>query len=305
MDLNLFSLKVFLKVVEARSFTRAGEEMLLSQPAVSLQIQNLEQLFQTLLFIRPPSGRIRLTPAGETLKEHAEKMIQLQVGIISGMAAHSPMLQRTVRIGTCCITGEHLIQLGVDVFRRTHPQASLTLSITKCENVFAGLLKGEYDVGVTGLAPKSRSLSKSLLFKAPLVLFDAWTGTREPRRISVRQLPDQRMILGEKGTGCRVEFENFLARHGMSIKDIEVVTESESNEAIIKLVKGGYGISVLPEFMIRKTIDDGELSEIALDEQLPLQSFFLTYSKQVQPSLLVRDILSTFKKHAREFTSSA
>jgi DNA-binding transcriptional LysR family regulator len=207
--------------------------------------------------------------------------------------------QKEIRIGTCCIAGEHLIPLGLDAFRRTHPEASPSLTITKCEDVFDGLLHGRFDIGVTGLAPKTRDLEKKLLLKAPLLFFAAPTEHGKPRQISVKQLPDQRLILREKGAGCRVELERFCVRHGVPLKNLTVVTESESNEAIIKLVKEGYGIGALPKFMIERHIHDGELSEIILQEGQPLQSFFLTYPKQAPQSLLLRELLSSFKKHAK------
>jgi DNA-binding transcriptional LysR family regulator len=94
MDLNLFSLKVFLKVAEVRSFTKAAEDLFLSQPAVSLQIQKLEQQFQLQFFVRPHSGRIRLTQAGEALKPHVERMIQLHDSILISMSRYSPALQK-------------------------------------------------------------------------------------------------------------------------------------------------------------------------------------------------------------------
>jgi DNA-binding transcriptional LysR family regulator len=72
MDLSLFSMKVFLKVAEVESFTKAADALFLSQPAVSLQIQKLEQLFLTSLFIRAHSDHIRLTEAGENLCQHAD-----------------------------------------------------------------------------------------------------------------------------------------------------------------------------------------------------------------------------------------
>ncbi len=305
MDLNLFSLKVFLKVAEVRSFTKAAEDLFLSQPAVSLQIQKLEQQFQVQFFFRPHSGRIRLTQAGEALKPHVERMIQLHDSIIAGMSRYSPALQREIRIGTCCIAGEHLIPMGLDAFRRAHPEASPSLSITKCEDVFDGLLHGRFDIGVTGLAPKARDLEKKLLLKAPLLFFAAPTEHGKPRRISVKQLSDQRLILREKGAGCRVELERFCVRHGVPLKNLTVVTESESNEAIIKLVKEGYGIAVLPDFMIRQDIHNGTLSEISLQEGQPLQSFFLVYPKQAPQSLLLRNLLSSFKKHAMQAAALA
>lgn len=297
MDLNLFSIKVFLKVAETMSFTRAANELLLSQPAVSLQVQKIEQLFHTPFFIRKNTGPIALTEAGKTFRKHAEEMMQLQQTILKDMEKHSPGLQREVRIGACCIAGEQLLPLGLAAFQESHPAAKLMLTIIKCEEVVQGLLAGDLDIGVTGLAPKSRSLRKKRLIRVPLVLFESGKAQAPTGTTDLKGLQNSRIVLREKGSGTRVEFENFLAQHNMNLQQFSVVSESESNQAIKKLVKDGYGISLLPEFMVRKDIDNGSLAEIQLKEGKPMQTFFLTCRKQDQPSIMINELIAFLSRH--------
>lgn len=297
MDLSLFSFKVFLKVAETGSFTRAANDLLLSQPAVSLQIQKIEQMFQTSFFIRTHSGSIRLTEAGKKLQQHANALLGLQQTVLQDMEKYSAGQLREMRIGACCIAGEHLLPLGLAAYRETHPEARLALSIIKCEEVFKGLLSGDLDVGVTGLAPRNRFLRKKRLLRVPLVLFEA-AGAQPPTgKVDLKRLRNSRFILREKGSGCRVEFEKFLAKHQMSLQEFTVVSESDSNEAIKKLVRDGYGISVLPEFMIRKDIDADVFSEIQLTEGHPMQSFFLTYRHQDDPPRILQELIGFISEH--------
>lgn len=300
MDLSLFSMKVFLKVAEVESFTKAADALLLSQPAVSLQIQKIEQLFQTPLFIRVNSGRIRLTEAGEKLQEHAEALMRLQQTLLQDMEKYSSGHLGELHIGASCIAGEHLLPIGLSAFREAYPLARLTLSITKCEHVFSGLLAGAMDIGVTGLAPKrrfSRDLHQQRLMKAPLVLFES--GKTEPSTgtIDLKQLRTHRLILREKGSGCRMEFERFLAKNKHKLQEFTVVSESESNDAIKQLVKDGYGISMLPDFMVRKEIEEGIFAEILMQEGRPMMSFFLTYRKQDNPSKMLQDLIAFLSAH--------
>ena len=292
MNLNLFSIKVFAKVAETGSFTQAANSLLLTQPAVSLQIQKIEQLFQTALFIRTHSGRIRLTKAGKNLYQHAEELMKLEQSIIRDMENFSAYHLREVRIGACCIAGEHLLPMGLTAFRDAHPEAHLSLSITKCDEVFNGLLSGEYDIGVTGLDPKNRFLSKKKLLRAPLILFETAKAQAPTGTIDLEQLRNYRLVLREKSSGCRIEFERFLAKHKMSLKQFSVISESDSNEAIKNLVKDGYGISLLPEFMIRKDIEEGLFAEIYLREGRPMQSFFLSYRKQEDLPETLHDLIA-------------
>lgn len=295
MDLSLFSMKVFLKVAEVESFTKAAEALFLSQPAVSLQIQKLEQLFQTSLFIRAHSDRIRLTESGENLCQHAEALMRLQQVLIQDMEKYSAGHLRDLHIGACCIAGEQLLPIGLSAFRDCYPQAKLTLSITKCEEVFNGLLAGNFDIGVTGLEPKrrfSRDLHKQKLMEVPLIWFESSKISPPTKTMDLKQLRKHRLILSEKGSGCRTEFEQFLAKHKHKLQEFEVVCESESNDAIKELVKDGYGISLLPEFMVRKEIAEGIFSEILLQEDRLMMSFFLIYRKQDNLSQLQHDLIA-------------
>jgi DNA-binding transcriptional LysR family regulator len=297
MDLNLFSLRVFLTVADCKSFTTAAEALFLSQPAVSLQVQKIEQLFQTPLFIRNPSGSIQLTTAGETLQKHARKFVLLQQETLTEMGIHNPSLQQKLKIGACCISGEHLMPTGLSAFQESHPNISLSLSIIKCEHVFSGLLSGDFDIGVTGLAPRNRSLHKKKLFRAPLVLFHA--GAIKPadgKITNLKRLLKARLILREKDSGCRVEFEKFLTKHKIHLNEFSIINESDSNEAIKNLVKEGYGISILPEFMLRKDIDDGVFSEIHLQEGQPSMAFYISYRNQNNPSKIIQELTTTLLK---------
>lgn len=302
MDLSLFSMKVILKVAEVESFTKAAEALFLSQPAVSLQIQKLEQLFQTSLFIRAHSDRIRLTEAGENLCQHAEALMKVQQTLIQDMEKYSAGHLRELHIGACCIAGEQLLPIGLSAFRESYPQAKLTLSITKCEEVFNGLLAGNLDIGVTGLEPKhrfSRDLHKQKLMEVPLVMFETSKTTPPTGKIDLKQLRKHRLILSEKGSGCRTEFEHILIKNKLKLQEFEVVCESESNDAIKELVKDGYGVSLLPEFMVRKEIAEGIFTEIHLNEDRPMMSFFLIYRKQDNLSKMQQDLiafLSTYPK---------
>ncbi len=297
MDVSLFSLKVFLKVAESKSFTKAAQSLLLSQPAVSLQIKKIEQLFQTPLFIRSHSGGVRLTVAGEKLRRHAEKLIHCQQQMVTDMASESSDVQHGLHIGACCIAGEYLITSGFDSFREAHPNTSLSVSIVRCEKVFSSLLEGVFDLGVTGVAPRTRSLEKKLLVRVPIVFFEAQTGQGECNPAPLGLLKNRSLILRERGSGSRVEVENFLVKHGVSLRALKVETESESNEAIKTLVKAGHGISALPDFMVREEIDKGVFAEITLLEGQPMESFYVVYRKEESPPVPLKDLITFILRH--------
>ena len=212
--------------------------------------------------------------------------------MVADMASESSDVRQELHIGACCIAGEHLITSGVEAFREAHPNTSLSLSIVRCEKVFSGLLEGGFELGVTGLAPRTRSLGRKLLIRVPIVFFEAQTGQRECNPVPLALLKDRPLILRERGSGSRVELENFFVKQGVSLKALKVETESESNEAIKTLVKAGHGISALPDFMVRQEIDKGVFAEITLLEGQPMESFYMVYGKEESPPLPLKDLMT-------------
>jgi LysR family transcriptional regulator, transcriptional activator of the cysJI operon len=280
MELNLFSLKVFLKVAESKSISEAAASLFLSQPAVSLQIQNLESFFRTLLIVRNPSGRLALSEAGLMLHKRASEFLKLEENLLAEMESFSSTPLRGIRIGACCIAGEHLMPVGLGKFKEKFQGVRLSFDISKCEKVFSGLLSGAYDVGITGAAPRNKVLVKKKLIEVPLVFFESRRdGVAYPRTISLEEMMDSPWIMREEGSGCRKVVETFLAKQRIKMKKLEIVAVSESNDAIKQLVRSGAGLSFLPQFMISDEIDSGVFGEIRLTAGSPQQAFYVVHRK--------------------------
>jgi len=279
MELNLFSLKVFLKIIECDGFTPAAKCFGLSQPAVTLQIQNLETYLGTALFLRSPSGKPVLTEAGQTLREHTERIVELSNDLLFGMEkfTHKPLLD--LRLGTCFTAGGYLMPPILKAFGMKRPGNRVTLSITQAEKVFEGVASGKMDLGITGKAFRSRYFSGSELIQVPMVVFEAGRMPSGHRTMTLKELRSIPLIMRESGAGCRVQFQEFLTKNREKMNNFKIMAESESNEAIKNLVKNGQGFSIMPEFMIRSDIEKGLFSEIQLKEGQPMQTYYVFHHK--------------------------
>jgi DNA-binding transcriptional LysR family regulator len=281
MELSLFSLKVFLRVVETRSFSEAAASLFLTQPAVSLQIQKLEGIFRTELIVRKGPGEFNTTEAGSMLVKHAEEFMRLEKQLLFDMEKFSLVPLTHINIGACCIAGEQLLPLGLQAYKEKSPHIKILLHVTKCDDIFRGLAAGTFDLACTGKAPTSKALAKKKLLKVPLVFFEAKRKSRSyPYSISLHELKRTPLILREEGAGCRAELMKILSRNGIKIKDLTIQAVSESNDAILRLVKSGEGVSILPEFMIQRDIEKGLLGKITLKETSLFQEFYLVFRKR-------------------------
>jgi DNA-binding transcriptional LysR family regulator len=279
MELNLFSLKVFLKIIECDGFTPAAKCLCLSQPAVTSQIQNLETYLGTPLFRRSPSGKPVLTEAGQTLREYAERIVDLSNDLLFGMEkyTHKPLLD--LHVGACFTAGGYLLPPLLKAFKTNGPGKRVTLLITQAEKVFEGVAAGKMDLGVTGREYRSRYFTGEQIAQVPMVIFQAGREISSCGKMKLKDLRSIPLITREAGAGCRVQFQEFLSKNKEKISNFKVLVESESNEAIKNLVKSGYGFSVMPEFMLRSDIEKGLFSEIRLEEGQPMQTYYIFYHK--------------------------
>ncbi len=298
MDLNLFSLKVFLRVVETKSFSDAAASLFLTQPAVSLQIKKLESILQTDLIVRKTSGEFKTTKAGSSLVVHAKEFLRLEKQLLMEMEEFSPEPLNPINIGACCIAGEQLLPLGLQAFKEKSPHIKIMLHVTKCDDIFKGLAAGAFDLACTGKATKNKALAQKKILKVPLVFFEAKRETvTYPRTISLQELVSIPLILREEGAGCRDELTKLLIRNGIKPKSLKIHAVSDSNDAILRLVKSGEGISFLPEFMIQRDIEKGAFGAIDLRGESPFQTFYLVFRKNGPFSRSQKELVDFIARH--------
>jgi DNA-binding transcriptional LysR family regulator len=291
MELNLIAMRTLLEVATKGSFSKAAQALHLTQPAVSLQIQNLENFFRTTLLLRGPAGKIELTADGKILCEYAGKLVELQQDLFTKMEHSMGDSFQRMRLGACVIAGEHLFPPVIKSFTLRYPDIRLAMSILKCQRIFEGLISAVYDVGITGTPPQSKLLVAKEIFQVPVEIFEAWSGSTVPREISLRELAAKPLIIREEGSGIWTEFVQFLKTHDHKFKEFNTISVSESNEAIKALVKSGAGFSMFPRFMVEKEFQRGELIQIHLKEGRIKQSFYIVFRKRGTLSKPSRDFV--------------
>lgn len=288
MELNLYALKTFREVVDQRSFSKTAAKLYLSQPAVSLQIQALENYFQVPLLVRE-KGRIKLTQEGRTVYDYAGKLEKLKAEFLQSMDRHADRIMATLRLGTCFIAGEYLFPDILKSLQTEYPDTRVALSVLKCEKIFQGLLDGILDLGITGVKPQSKALQIREIGRAPLVLFQSPNNALEPGPVSIRDLMDTPVVLREEGAGIHKEFSDFLKSHSLTLKNFRHVCLLESNQAIKSMVRAGMGFSLMPEFMVRQELQSNEVIPIELKEGGLKQGFYMVYRQQESlPELMNR-----------------
>ncbi len=263
MDIKL---RLFCTVAETKSFSRASRIVHLSQPAVSLQIQALEEFFGTKLFDRSGDA-ISLTRAGEILYSQAKHVLEHYSEIEREISRITGMIKGGVTVGASTTLGNHVLPQVIINFKKKHPKIKITMMIGNTKRIEDLLVSRFIDFGIVAGETSKAGLKTDPIMSDELSVIvppvHPWT---KKKVISVLEIPREPFILREEGSGTRRKIEDFFSGHGISIHDLHVPLVLGSTESIKEAVEAGIGVSIVSKWAIRKEVEDGRLKVCALKE---------------------------------------
>lgn len=266
-------LRAFHYVALCGGFSRAAEELFLTQPAISDQVRKLEEEYDVLLFNRHKK-QVTLTGAGERLMEITRRMFDQEA------QAHELLSEeRALRSGTLRIVADsahHLLQVLAE-FRRRYPGVRVTLSAGNTATVLDRLHRYEADIGVLGEMPHNNAFRMLRLNATPIIAFAAKDfGLGKSRDVTFAELARLPLVMRERGSRTRRKLEEAAARAGF---ELVPAIEAEGREAVREIVASGAGLGFVSEAefghdarLVRypvKSADDLEMEEalICLQER--------------------------------------
>lgn len=237
--MRLTQLRSFYAVARMGSFTKAAEQLHVSQPTITTQVRFLEESYKVELFHR--SGRrVQLTPLGEQLMRLAQQIFGLEADAVSLLADAGEL--RTGHLRVAAVGPYHVTQMLAD-FNAHYPDIKVNVSTGNSQDVLDRLLDYRADVGVLAQLVEDERFLSVPFGRHPVGIFTA-SSHRFARRRSIRlaELQDERMILREEGSTTRKALELALGEAGITV---EPVMEISSREMIREAVSQGIGIAAV------------------------------------------------------------
>ncbi len=297
MGIEDHKLKVFCTVAETRSFSKTSEIIHLTQPAVSLQIQALEEMYETKLFDRS-SSRVTLTPSGEVLYKYAKEILALYTAAEKVIGEMTGLVKGSITIGAGSTIGNYLLPSVISDFRKTHPKIKVHLLVANMQRVIELLNAGNINVGlVEGDVKRQKIVVDKLLSDELLLIVPAHHPWAKRKEVSVSELIEEPFILREAGSGTRQTIEKFLARHGITLQGMKVSMVLGTTQATKEAVENGLGLSIVSRWAARKEIKYGTLSMLSFKEEKILRNFSLITYKNSVSSHAVEEFLSYLKSY--------
>jgi DNA-binding transcriptional LysR family regulator len=279
-------LQVFHAVAKHLSFTKAAEALCMTQPAVTFQIRQLEEHFNTRLFDRA-HGRICLTPAGAVAFAHAERILALTAELDSRLRDMGGQVAGPLLIGASTTIADFLLPQILGEFKAAHPGVAPSLFAGNSETVQERLRERSLDIGFIEGDSYLPALAGERLCSDELQVVCAPGHPLAKRRsVAAAALVEHAYLSREQGSGTREVIDHYLERAGIEPGALHVVMEASSPEALKGLVAAGMGIAIVPHVSVVKEVRLGLLVRIPLSPPLTRQLTAVYPRERMQSGLV-------------------
>jgi DNA-binding transcriptional LysR family regulator len=281
---TLKQLQTFLEVARQKSVSKAAERLFVTQPAVSMQIRQLEEAFGLALF-EPVGRNIRLTHAGEVFLSHSQAAMGQLKDLEAEMADHIGLKKGRIDLAVVS-TAKYFVPMLLVQFGKLFEGIHVQLQIDNRENVLGLLARNEADLVVMGRTPSDLDCEAAAFASNPLAIVAAPNHPLVRRKqLPFSVLADFKFVVREDGSGTRAAMERLFAQHNTPL---QIEMEMPSNETIKQAVMAGMGLSFLSLRTIRHELASGHIALVDVQGLPPPGHWYVTHLRQKKLSPAVR-----------------
>jgi LysR family transcriptional regulator, low CO2-responsive transcriptional regulator len=268
--LNLYKLEIFAIVVETGSFSAAADRLLMTQPAISQHIQDLEANLGTRLFTRGRRG-VRLTPAGETLHDYTRSILRMVAEAENAVTDVTQIAGGEVSMAATPGVSVYRLPEWIGGFRAQYPNLTVSVQTSVTPQIVADLRSRQIDLGL--IEGELDDIDWAQLGALELEVHEQFVivGPKHPwwklDVVTCEDLKGQIFVMRQRNSQTRIWLDRRLAAANTHI---QVAAEFDNVESIKRAVAKDMGITILPEYTVQSELENGMLHAIAV-EGTPLQ----------------------------------
>ncbi len=278
-----FRLKVFRAVARHLNFSRAAEELLLTQPAVTQQVKALEDEYGVPLFDRS-GGRIALTPAGKTLLPYADKLKAISDEAYEVVTSAAGSHAGNLSLGASQTIGQYLLPNLVAAFIRENPRIALTAVSGNTDQMLEALATHQIQLALIEGPGLRKDFHIEPFMEDQMVLVVPASHEWANQEVQTDALKQAPLLVREFGSGSRRVIEAAFAKAGLKKRDLRTIMELDSTEGLLNAVEAGLGVTFVSRWAVRNQLALGTL-KLARVKGLRLSRMFsLAYPAGPEPT---------------------
>jgi DNA-binding transcriptional LysR family regulator len=292
-------LQVFHAVAKYRSFRRAADILFMSQPAVTVQIRQLEEAYAARLFDRK-HGSIELTAIGELVFDYAERILALSTELETRLGEMTGEIRGNLRLAASSALASHILPGLLAEFNAAYPQVRVCLSVLDFQQVISGLDEQQLDAGLTEAPPAGDTLQADVCGEDQLVVVcTPDIPLAKMRSISPQVLVEYEYLAREPGSGTRRVFDDYLRTQHIAPETLKIQMELGSSEALKGMALTGLGFAILPRGAVDREIHKKMLAGVPLKPPLK-RPIYLVYPNNRFRSRLSQTFTDFARRRLRE-----
>ncbi|MFS0839438.1 selenium metabolism-associated LysR family transcriptional regulator [Paenibacillus sp. 1P03SA] len=277
MALNFHQLHIFYTVAEKGSFSHAAQALHMTQPAVTMQVQSLEDHFGIKLFHRS-TKKIELTEAGRTLIPYARKCVELIRETENAMTGFTAMAEGRLQLGASLTMGEYILPRLLGPFRKEYPNISVAMKVMNTTQILDEIFAHQLTFGLVEAPIQHPDVHTEAILSDELKLIvPAEHPLAELQTIRMEDVFQYPFVLREEGSGTRRVMEEELERAGIPCGGMNIVMELGSTGAIKSAVEAGLGVSILSQSSVKHEVRLGILKVKEIEGVSFTRSFYAIY----------------------------
>ncbi len=265
-------LQTFCAVVETSSFTAAAERMYLTQPSVSTHIHDLEKKYGTILLNRKRDG-ITPTDSGKLLYDYAKKILKLTSETVDAINEVNQLKRGEVEIGASTVPGTYILPDVLLRFKKNYPGINLSMRIGDTSEIIQDVFEQNVEFGIVGEKVRKSGLTFHKLIRDHIIFVA--NPSMKKSQIELAELKKVPLVFRESSSGTRMVVLEKLAKKGITKKDLTIVMELGSTEAVKQGAIAGLGATFVSERTIKNELNQKLLKKILIKDLVIERNFWI------------------------------
>jgi len=290
--MNLEYLRTYTEVIRLGSFSEVAKKLSISQPAVSFQIQKLEQELGVRLIDRRQKT-LMMTEAGKRLLVFAKLFDKEHQSLLHAFEQLREEVTGNLAIAASTMPGDFILPPILSEFKRQHPTVNIQVAVTDSSRVSDAVESGEYDIGFCGVPPEDRELEAVKIAEDEIVLI---VFPEHPlagrKRVSFLEVSAEPLIFREPTSGTQRSVEALLFSAGFDLSQCKPTLVLGTTESVVTAVEARSGIAFVSNLAIKKSVALDLVKVVAVEEVTLKRDFWCIYRKQMVPSRLLEEFIA-------------
>jgi DNA-binding transcriptional LysR family regulator len=290
-------IEAFVYVAKYKSFSKAAEKLLLSQPTISTHINTLEEELNVKLFDRL-SKEVVLTEAGQILFPYSVDMMDLRERAHEAIKEFLNDVSGKLRIGSSTIVSEFIVPKIIREFKKEYPKTYFTFDVGNSQTIVQRVFDGVLDLAIVTRKIPKKDLDYKLFIKDKIVLA-VYNGhplyTRDS--IFLEEILHEPFIVRDMGSGTRAAVELALKQKGYDFESLNTVATFRTSHSVIQGIKNGLGIGFMSELAINKEVCSNDVKGLVVTDLMVEKDIFLVYNKRKSNKKLLKQFIDHMLKN--------